>query len=80
MNFYPKKGLNCIKCRNNDSKIFATGGWDHRVRVYGMKKKNLLAVLDFHKEAINTIDFSFFTNQMAVGSNDGIASFWDLYN
>ncbi len=71
-------GINCIRIRG-DSKIFVTGGWDSRVRVYGLKKLNLLAVLDFHKEAINSIEFSQ-SNLMAVGSNDGIVSFWNLYN
>ena len=72
-------GLNSIKIRQSDSKIFATGGWDSRIRLFGSKKKNLLAVLDFHKDHINTIDFSV-KNSMAAGSNDGIISFWDLYN
>ena len=71
-------GVNCIKIRPSDSKIFATGGWDSRVRVYGAKKQKFLACLDFHKEAINSIDFCS-DNVMAVGSNDGIISFWNLY-
>lgn len=71
-------GLNCIRIRRNDSKIFATGGWDSRIRVYSVKKQKFLACLDFHKEAINSIDFSI-DNCMAVGSNDGIISFWNLY-
>jgi WD40 repeat protein len=71
-------GLNCIKIRKTDSKIFSCGSWDSRIRVYGVKKLKLLAVLDFHKEAINTIDFSN-SNLMAAGSNDGIISFWNLY-
>lgn len=72
-------GLNCVKIRPSDAKIFASGGWDKRIRVFGSKKKNLLVVLDFHKDAINTIGFSE-VNLMAAGSNDGIISFWDLYN
>ena len=72
-------GLNCVKIRTNDSKIFASGGTDSRIRVYGIKKQNLLAVLDFHKESINTIDFSR-TNLMAAGSNDGIISIWNIYS
>ena len=71
-------GVNCIKIRQSDSKIFATGGWDYRIRLYGTKKQNSLAVLCFHKSAVNTIDFSR-ENLMAVGSNDGVVSFWDLY-
>lgn len=73
-------GLNAIKIRKLDSKIFATGGWDSRVRVYGLKKQKLLVVLDFHKEAISSIDFSIKNGMMAVGSNDNVISFWNLYN
>lgn len=72
-------GVNCVRIRTQDQKIFACGGWDSRVRVYGVKKTNLLASLDFHKESINCIEFSR-SNLMAVGSNDGIISFWNLYN
>jgi len=71
-------GLNCLEIRKTDSKLFACGGWDSRVRIYGIKKLKLLAVLDFHKEAINSIKFSS-SNQMVVGSTDGTISFWNLY-
>ncbi len=71
-------GLNCIRIRKSDSKIVATGGWDSRMRLFSTKKRTLLACLDFHKEAINTIDFSM-ENLIAAGSNDGIISFWKLY-
>jgi WD40 repeat protein len=72
-------GLNCVRVRGQDGKIFACGGWDAKIRVYSVKKSNLLVVLDFHKETVNCIDFSS-SNLMAVGSNDGIISFWNLYN
>jgi WD40 repeat protein len=71
-------GLNCAKIRTSDSKLCATGGWDSRVRLYSLKRLKPLVVLDFHKEAVNTIDFSS-ENLMACGSNDGIISFWNLY-
>jgi len=71
-------GLNCIKIRKSDSKIVSCGGWDNRIRIYGTKKLKLLACLDFHKEAVNSIDFSM-KNLMAVGGNDNLISFWDLY-
>ena len=72
-------GLNCVRVRDQDGKIFACGGWDAKIRVYGVKKANLLVVLDFHKDAITSIDFSR-SNLMCAGSNDGIISFWNIYN
>jgi WD40 repeat protein len=71
-------GLNCIKIRSNDSKIFASAGWDSRIRIYGLKKAKLLCVLDFHNENVNTLDFS--KETLVCGSNDGLISFWNLYN
>lgn len=72
-------GLNFIKIRLNDAKIFSTAGWDSRVRVYSLKKAKLLCVLDFHKDTLNTLDFSA-KNILACASNDGLISFWNLYN
>lgn len=73
-------GQNCVQIRESDSRLFATGGWDSRIRLYSLKKLKPLVVLDFHKEAINTIDFSTPDNLMAAGSNDCIISFWNVYN
>lgn len=73
-------GQNCISIRKSDAKLFATGGWDSRIRMYSLKKLKPLVVLDFHKDTINTIDFNSRDNIMACGSNDCIISFWNLYN
>jgi WD40 repeat protein len=72
-------GVNCIRIRNRDDRIFVTAGWDFRIRVFAMKKTKLLCVLDFHKEAVNFLDFSN-DNCLAAGSNEGLISFWNLYN
>ena len=71
-------GLNCIKIRSSDSKIFACAGWDSRIRIYGLKKAKLLCVLDFHNENVNTLDF--LKDTLVCGSNDGLISFWNIYN
>jgi WD40 repeat protein len=42
----------------NDGKIFATAGWDGRVRVYGVKGMKELAVLKWHKEGCYTVAFA----------------------
>jgi WD40 repeat protein len=72
-------GLNYIKIRSSDGKIFAVAGWDSRVRLYSLKKAKLLCVLDFHNENVNCLDFSK-NNVLVCGSNDGLISFWNLYN
>lgn len=72
-------GVNCIKIRPSDSLIFSCGCWDSRIRIISLKKLRLLAVLDFHKEAINSLDFSQ-QNTLVCGSSDGFITIWDVYN
>ncbi|EME40712.1 hypothetical protein DOTSEDRAFT_177860 [Dothistroma septosporum NZE10] len=42
----------------NDDKIFATAGWDTRVRVYSVKTMKELAVLKWHKEGCYALAFA----------------------
>jgi hypothetical protein len=42
----------------NDGKVFATAGWDARVRVYGVKGMKELAVLKWHKEGCYAVAFA----------------------
>ncbi|TVY25442.1 ASTRA-associated protein [Lachnellula hyalina] len=42
----------------NDGKIFATAGWDAKVRVYATKSMKELAVLKWHKEGCYAITFA----------------------
>lgn len=42
----------------SDGKIFATAGWDSRVRVYSGKTMKELAVLKWHKEGCYTVAFA----------------------
>lgn len=42
----------------NDGKIFATAGWDGRVRVYSGKSMKELAVLKWHKEGVYAVAFA----------------------
>ncbi|KXT03350.1 hypothetical protein AC578_3959 [Pseudocercospora eumusae] len=42
----------------NDGKIFATAGWDSRIRVYSVRTMKELAVLKWHKEGCYAISFA----------------------
>jgi WD40 repeat protein len=42
----------------NDGKIFATAGWDSRVRVYSAKGMKELAVLKWHKDGCYSVAFA----------------------
>lgn len=78
-------GINCIKIRK-DQKIFCSGGWDGRVRVFSWKSLRPLAVLTDHKAAITDIEYSnekvdmWKSPIMATSGADGQISLWNLYN
>jgi WD40 repeat protein len=42
----------------SDGKIFATAGWDSKVRVYSVEGMKELAVLKWHKEGCYSLDFA----------------------
>ncbi|XP_072164022.1 guanine nucleotide-binding protein subunit beta-like protein 1 [Diadema setosum] len=67
-----------------DGKILALGGWDSRVRIFGWRKLKALAVLSYHTETVNSLDFSSHMDSvgywLAAGSKDTHISVWALYN
>lgn len=52
----------------SDSKIFATAGWDARVRVYSVKTMKEIAVLKWHKQGIYAVALAQVTEADAVVS------------
>jgi len=42
----------------NDGKVFATAGWDSKIRVYSTKGMKELAVLKWHKEGCYSVAFA----------------------
>lgn len=56
-----------------DGKIFATAGWDGRVRVYSAKKMSELAVLKWHKEGCYAAAFAKILDEVgdAAGEEGG---------
>ena len=62
----------------SDNMIFATAGWDSRVRVYSCKTLKELAVLKWHREGCMTVAFAQVLG--AAGSHDDQTSFSDTLN
>lgn len=79
-------GINCIRIRK-DQKVFASGGWDGRVRIFSWKSLRPLAVLTEHSSGgIMDIVYSeakitmWKAPIMAAAGMDGQITLWDLYN
>jgi WD40 repeat protein len=50
-------GQQSLRVRS-DGRIFATGGWDTRIRIYSTKTSKEVAVLKWHKEGVYAVDFA----------------------
>lgn len=81
----PRPGAADVKIRP-DEKLFAVGGWDHRVRAFslGTKKKGgkctPLAVLQCHAESVQALAFAGAGGMpLASGGKDARIALWDLY-
>ncbi|KAK0119844.1 hypothetical protein ONS95_011276 [Cadophora gregata] len=59
-------GQQSLRIRN-DGKIFATAGWDSRVRVYGAKGMKELAVLKWHSHGCYAVAFAQVENKEESG-------------
>ena len=73
----PHPGIDDIVIRS-DGKIWATAGWDGRVRLFDAKKKKPLAVLKHHQGGIHTVAFAD-DGLLASGGDDRGIALWSLY-
>eukprot|EP00814_Leptocylindrus_danicus_P022139 CAMPEP_0116045260 /NCGR_PEP_ID=MMETSP0321-20121206/27512_1 /TAXON_ID=163516 /ORGANISM="Leptocylindrus danicus var. danicus, Strain B650" /LENGTH=145 /DNA_ID=CAMNT_0003526559 /DNA_START=693 /DNA_END=1127 /DNA_ORIENTATION=- len=70
-----KPGVACCRFRK-DGRIFATGGWDRRVRVFSRSGRSL-ATLKGCKDSVTSLYWNPWIQQMiATGSADGRISLW----
>jgi WD40 repeat protein len=76
----PNAGTSFIRCRPDDGKLIAVAGWDSRIRLFRRETGKQLAMLDLHRQQVNSIDFDYHTRQMACASEDRTVSIWDIYN
>lgn len=71
-------GVNDVIVRS-DERIFVTAGWDHRVRVFDLKKQRLLGILKYHEDGVMTIAFNRNDeNLLASCSKDQRIALWKL--
>lgn len=71
-------GINFIRIRS-DQRIFATAGWDHRVRVFHTRKLKPLAILKHHTESVFSVDFTPDSSLLVSASKDHKLALWSIY-
>ncbi|KAG8460984.1 hypothetical protein KFE25_010735 [Diacronema lutheri] len=72
-------GINDLAVRR-DGRLFASGGWDRRVRVFEFGKRwRPLAVLRHHSGAVNAVDFSPCGTWLASASADKTVALWSVF-
>ena len=72
-----EKGLSSIAIRQ-DRRIFASGGWDSKLRIWNYRNLKQLGKLGHHSQEISSLDFRA-DGQLACASRDGSISIWNLY-
>ncbi|GBP29406.1 Guanine nucleotide-binding protein subunit beta-like protein 1 [Eumeta japonica] len=78
-------GVNKVQS-HSDGKVFASAGWDGRIRIFSWWTLRALVVLTEHKAAVQDLTYSeqnvsqWNANIMAAGGLDGAITLWNLYN
>lgn len=73
-----KSGLVALRIRP-DNKLFATGGYDGRIRIFSMKSMKPLAILQYHRDSVYSLDFGKNDNLLVASSLDNRISLWNIY-
>uniref|UniRef100_A0A6A7FSS8 Guanine nucleotide-binding protein subunit beta-like protein 1 n=1 Tax=Hirondellea gigas TaxID=1518452 RepID=A0A6A7FSS8_9CRUS len=62
-----------------DSKLYATGGWDNRIRVFTWQKHYSASKVNTHDKTSDGSDDTGSDHLLAAGSLDGKISLWKIY-
>lgn len=76
-----KVGVSICRFRS-DGRIFGVGGWDHRLRIFGISSSKPLAILRGHGDSVTAMDWSrnaALSGLLATGSGDGKMCLWRVY-
>lgn len=76
-----KPGVNTTRFRP-DGRLFAIGGWDHRLRIFDRVNATPMAILRGHSMSVTAIDWSsdaVSTGLLATGAGDGKILLWRCF-
>lgn len=65
-----------------DGRIFAVGGWDHRLRLFSRTSSKPLAILRGHEDSVTAIDWAnnaALSGLLATGAGDGRICLWRVF-
>ncbi|KAG2235902.1 hypothetical protein INT48_008205 [Thamnidium elegans] len=75
---HTEPGIVAVKIRP-DNKIFASGGYDGRIRIFSVKSMKPLAILSYHRNTTYGLDFSRNGNWLIGSSQDNRISLWSIF-
>jgi len=61
-----------------DGRVFATAGWDGKVRVFGLPRGEPLAVLRHHSGTVAAVEFSP-CSRLLASAGDATVALWDVF-
>ena len=73
-----EEGINSVAIRR-DRRIFATGGWDGKARLWDYKKCEPLAVLKYHSKEVADVDYRSRDGMLVTASRDTTLALWSVY-
>lgn len=65
-------------CINSDDTIFATGSQDMKIRIWDLNSKNIISILEGHKNKIDSIKFTKSSLYLVSASTDTTLIIWNL--
>jgi len=76
-----KVGVSICRFRP-DGRIYAVGGWDHRLRLFSRTSSKPLAILRGHEESVTAVDWAkdaASSGLLATGAGDGRICVWRVF-
>ena len=76
-----KSGVSVCRFRP-DSRMFAVGGWDYRLRLFSRSKSKALAILRGHEKSVTSCDWAddaSVSGLLATGADDGRICVWRAF-